>query len=104
MATVYVGGQNGVGADGALVGDDIAAQTEQAMTNLHAALAAAGASVHDVVMLSTLLVEGVDPTAAYPAAATALSGAQPPVVVMQVAGLAVPGALVEVSAIAAVAP
>jgi hypothetical protein len=37
-------------------------------------------------------------------AAAAVSGAAPPVVVMRVAGPAVPGALVEVSAVAAVTP
>ena len=74
------------------------------MTNLHVALAAAGASVHDLVMMTILLVEDVDLAAAYPVAAAALAGAAPPVVVMRVAGLALPGALVEVSAVAAVTP
>ncbi|HEX2284753.1 MAG TPA: RidA family protein, partial [Mycobacterium sp.] len=100
--TIYIGGQNAVTGDGTLVGgDDVAAQTQQVMTNLHVALAAAGATVQDLVMMTVLVVDGVDLAAAYPVAAAALSGAAPPVVVMRVAGLAVPGALVEVSAIAA---
>jgi enamine deaminase RidA (YjgF/YER057c/UK114 family) len=103
--TVYVGGQNGVDGDGTLVGgDDVAAQTRQTMTNLQVALAAAGATVHDMVMMTILLVEDVDLAAAYPVAAAALAGAAPPVAVMRVAGLALPGALVEVSAVAAVTP
>jgi hypothetical protein len=78
--TVYIGGQNAVDGDGTLVGgDDIAAQTQQVMTNLHVALAAAGAS---------LLVDGVDLAAAYPVAAAELAGAAPPVVAARVAGLA----------------
>lgn len=101
--TVYVGGQNAVTGDGTLVGvDDVAAQTHQVMTNLHVALAAAGASVHDLVMMTILLVDDADLAAAYPVAAAELAGAAPPVVVARVAGLAVPGALVEVSAVAAV--
>jgi len=101
--TVYVGGQNAVAADGTLVGrDDVAVQTQQVMTNLHVALAAAGATVHDLVMMTILAVEGVDIAAAYPVAAAQMAGAVPPVVVARVAGLAVPGALVEVSAVAAV--
>jgi len=101
--TVYVGGQNAVDGDGTLVGgDDIAAQTQQVMTNLHVALAAAGASVHDLVMMTILVVDGVDLAAAYPVAAAELAGAVPPVVAVRVAGLAVPGALLEVSAVAAV--
>ncbi|MGW7538518.1 RidA family protein [Amycolatopsis sp. NPDC054798] len=102
-ATIYVGGQNAVDADGKLVGGtDVAAQVERVMANLKTALAAGGATVQDVVMLTILLVEDVDLAQAYPAAAAALAGATPPVTVQRVAGLAVPGALVEVSAIAAV--
>jgi enamine deaminase RidA (YjgF/YER057c/UK114 family) len=101
--TIYIGGQNAVAGDGTLVGgDDIAAQTQQVMTNLHVALAAAGASVQDLVMMTILLVDGVDLAAAYPFAAAELAGAAPPVVAVRVAGLAVPGALLEVSAVAAV--
>jgi enamine deaminase RidA (YjgF/YER057c/UK114 family) len=101
--TVYVGGQNAVDANGTLVGgDDVAVQTRQVMTNLRVALAAAGATVHDLVMMTILLVEGVDLGAAYPVAAAELAGAAPPVVAARVAGLAVPGALLEVSAVAAV--
>lgn len=101
--TIYIGGQNAVTADGALVGgDDVVAQTEQIMANLRVALAAAGATVHDLVMVTVLLVEGVDLNQAYPVAAAALAGAAPLVTAMRVAGLAVPGALIEVSAIAAV--
>jgi enamine deaminase RidA (YjgF/YER057c/UK114 family) len=101
--TVYVGGQNAVDGDGALVGgDDVAAQTRQVMKNLHVALAAAGAGVQDLVMITILIVEGADLAAAYPVAAAELGGATPPVVAVRVAGLAVPGALLEVSAVAAV--
>jgi enamine deaminase RidA (YjgF/YER057c/UK114 family) len=101
--TIYVGGQNAVPADDTLVGgDDVAAQTEQVMANLKVALAAAGATVHDVVMMTIVLVDGVDLAPAYPVAAAALEGAAPPVVVVRVSGLVVPGALVEVSAVAAV--
>ena len=103
--TVYVGGQNAVTGDGTLVGDgDVAAQTQQVMTNLQVALAAVGASFDDLVMVTILLVEGADLGAAYPVAAAALAGAAPPVVAARVAGLAVPGALLEVSAVAALTP
>jgi enamine deaminase RidA (YjgF/YER057c/UK114 family) len=103
--TVYVGGQNAVDGDGTLVGgNDVAAQTQQVMTNLHVALSAAGANVEDLVMMTILVVDGVDLVAAYPVAAAELGGAAPTVVVVRVAGLAVPGALVEVSAVAATTP
>jgi enamine deaminase RidA (YjgF/YER057c/UK114 family) len=102
---VYIGGQNAVDGAGALVGgDDVAAQVQRTMDNLHIALSAVGATVHDLVMMTILVVDGVDLGAAYPVAAAAMAAAAPTVTVARVAGLAVPGALVEVSAVAAVTP
>lgn len=103
--TVYIGGQNAVDGDGKLVGgDDPAAQTKKVMENVVIALDAAGATVHDLVQVSILFVDGVDLNAAYPVAAAALDGAAPLVVAARVAGLGVPGALLEVSAVAAITP
>jgi hypothetical protein len=53
-------------------------------------------------MMTILLVEGTDLAAAYPVAGAALEGAAPLVTAAFVAGLGVSGALLEVSAIAAV--
>jgi enamine deaminase RidA (YjgF/YER057c/UK114 family) len=105
VATVYVGGQNAVDANGALVGaDDIAAQTAQVMANLKTALAAAGASMSDLVSCTILFVDGEDLRAAYGVAASSFNAdIEPPLVTgAMVAGLGVPGALIELSAIAAV--
>lgn len=103
--TILVGGQNAVDASGALVGgDDVAAQVTKVMANVVTALEAAGAGVADLVSVTVLFVDGVDLAAAYAAAAPALAreGAPPLVTAARVAGLGVPGALVEVSAVAAV--
>jgi enamine deaminase RidA (YjgF/YER057c/UK114 family) len=103
--TIYVGGQNAVTAEGVLVGEgDVVAQTRQVMRNLQVALAAADATVHDLVQLTIALVDGVDLDAAYPVAAAELAGATPLVLAVRVAGLGVPGALLEVGAVAAVTP
>jgi len=102
--TVYVGGQNAVDQDGQLVGGtDVTAQTRQVMANLVTALQAAGAGIDHLVSVLVLLVEGVDVQAAYAAAAaTLVSASAPPLVsAAMVSGLGVPGALVEVSAVAA---
>ena len=105
MTTLYVGGQNAVDGEGKLTGgDDAAAQTEQVMKNLKTALAAAGATVHDLVSMTIYLAEEVDLAVAYPVAAAGLEGAAPTVQGIRVTSLTVPGALLEVSAIAAVAP
>jgi enamine deaminase RidA (YjgF/YER057c/UK114 family) len=104
-STIYVGGQNAVDAEGKMVGgDDVAEQTRQVMANLVVALAAAGATVHDLISVTILIVDGADLGQAYPVAAQALAGAVPTVSAMRVAGLTVAGALLEVSAIAAVTP
>jgi enamine deaminase RidA (YjgF/YER057c/UK114 family) len=102
---IHVGGQNAVDAEGTLIGaDDIAAQTEQVMANLRIALEAAGATMADLVSLALTLVEGVDLRAGYGAAASALAECPVPplVTASMVRGLAVPGALVELTAVAAV--
>ena len=102
--TVYVGGQNAVDQNGELVGGtDVAAQTRQVMANLVTALQAAGAGIEHLVSVLVMLVEGVDVQAAYAAAAATLGSAKAPPLVSAaiVSGLGVPGAMVEVSAIAA---
>ena len=80
-ATIYVGGQNGVDAHGKIVSDD-------------------------VVQWTVFMAEDADLNAAYEAIGPRLAGpGAPPLVTMaRVAALGVPGALVEVSAIAAVVP
>jgi len=102
--TVYIGGQNSVDETGALLGaDDVAAQSARALRNAVTALDAAGATLRDVVQWTVLLVDGADLRAAYGAIAADLASDEPPLVLSaRVAGLGVPGALVEISAIAAV--
>lgn len=109
-ATIYVGGQNGVDAEGKLVSDEVGEQAARAVDNAAAALAAAGASLAAVIQWNVLFVEGVDLQAAYGAigprlaAAAAEAGAPPLVTGARVTALGVPGALIEVSAVAAVLP
>ncbi|UYM03388.1 RidA family protein [Solicola gregarius] len=103
--TIHVGGQNAVDSTGSLIDpDDVAAQSRRALANVESALAAADATLADVVSYTILLVDGVDVGAAYGAVAGALdTGGEPPLVTAaMVAGLGVPGALVEIAAIAAV--
>jgi len=47
--TIYIGGQNGVGPDGQVVGDTLGAQSAQAFANLATILEAEGATLADVV-------------------------------------------------------
>jgi len=106
MATVYLGGQDAVDAQGRLEGaGDTAAQASKAMDNAVAALAAAGASLDDVVQRTVVMVQGSDVNAAYGAIAPRLARDEPPLVVASmVAALGLPGALIEISAIDAIVP
>ena len=102
--TIYVGGQNAVDVDGSLIGDgDVAAQSVRALNNARTALDAAGATLADVVHWTVLFVDGADIAAGYGAIAAELASDEPALVTAAlVAGLGVPGALVEISAVAAV--
>lgn len=102
--TIYVGGQNAVDPNGLIVGEgDVAVQSARALANAKTALAAAGATVADVVQWTVLFVDGVDLAAAYGAIAPELASDEPALVTgARVAALGVPGALVEISAVAAV--
>jgi enamine deaminase RidA (YjgF/YER057c/UK114 family) len=93
-------------AVGKIVSDDVAEQSARAIDNASTALEAAGASLADVVQWTVFMAEDADLNAAYEAIGPRLAGpGAPPLVTMaRVAALGVPGALVEVSAIAAVVP
>jgi enamine deaminase RidA (YjgF/YER057c/UK114 family) len=101
---VYVGGQNGVGPDGVVVGPGLAEQARQALANLRTCLKAAGAELTDVVKWTILCVDGVDFQEGYAAFGEVWprEAAPPAITVAVVADLGPPGALVEIEAVAAV--
>ena len=55
--TVYLAGQTALDADGRIVGDDVVSQFEQALSNLVAALAAAGGSGSDLATVTIFIVD-----------------------------------------------
>lgn len=109
--TVFVAGQAPFDASGELVGSgDLATQTERAFRNIAAALAAADATFHDVGRLTIYLVAQGPSTleqlgAGYARAIDAIGAdvAPRPVTMIVVAGLAVPGQLIEIEATAVLA-
>ncbi len=104
--TIYTSGQVAIDEQGGLVGgDDLAAQTEQAMRNLGLALAAAGASYADIVKTTTYVVSYKPEHRAVIGRAKApfyANGAPPASTLVGVAALALPEWLVEIEAIAVV--
>jgi 2-iminobutanoate/2-iminopropanoate deaminase len=98
---LYVGGQNGVDASGAIVPGGLGPQTEQALANVLAVLAEAGADQSNVVRMAIYMVDGQSVDAGY-AASMKVWGPNPTAVTVQkVADLGSPGALVEIEVVAA---
>lgn len=102
--TIYVSGQVPIDESGALVGgDDLAAQTTQALYNVGLALAAAGASFKDVAKITTYVVNYRFEHRAIIGAARApfFAGMTPPAsTLVGVTALALPEWLIEIEAIA----
>jgi enamine deaminase RidA (YjgF/YER057c/UK114 family) len=88
--------------DGTVVGGTLAEQTRQALLNVRAALAAAGATLHDVVRWTIAIVEGHPPAEGFAAFGEAWgnAGDPPAISVHIVSGLASPQYLVEIDAVA----
>lgn len=98
---LYVGGQNGNTASGAMA-EGFAAQTEQAYRNVLAVLEAAGCTAGDVMKM-TIYVKGDEDVSEGLAAAQGVWGSQrTAITVLRVHGLARPDALVEIEAVAEV--
>lgn len=102
--TIYIGGQNGVDATGAVISTDAGEQSLRAVENVRIALESVGSGLNDVITWTVLIHQDADLRAAYGAVASKLArdGAPPLVTAALVAGFGVPGALIEVSAVAAV--
>jgi 2-iminobutanoate/2-iminopropanoate deaminase len=98
--TLYVGGQNGTDITGALL-DGLEAQTEQALRNVLAVLAAAGTGPEYVAKLTIYLAVGIDPVSAFAATRSVWGDRRTAVSVLAVTP-ARPGALVEIEAVAAI--
>ncbi|HZU04959.1 MAG TPA: RidA family protein [Chloroflexota bacterium] len=101
--TIYVAGQLATDAAGNLVGpNDIRAQTRCAFQNLARVLEAAGASLRDVVK-TTVFITDMRHREGYHEVRQEFYPSDPPAsTLVQVVALAVPGALIEIEAIAVV--
>ena len=101
--TIYIGGQNGVDADGKLVGPTVGEQSLQAFRNLATILESEGASLADIVHWTIAVVDGESFDEGVAAFQQVWNPADPPpaITVHVVAGLA-PGFLVEIDAVAVV--
>jgi enamine deaminase RidA (YjgF/YER057c/UK114 family) len=101
--TVYISGQLGIAADGKLAGRDFRAQAEQVFENLRTALASAGAGFFDIVKIGSYLADIAYLPVLREVRALHLNPTAPPAsTTIAVSGFALPGALLEIEAIAVV--
>ena len=99
--TLYVGGQNGTDAAGAIVEGGLGEQTEQALHNVLAVLAEGGADQSNVVRMAVYVAAGQSVDEGF-AASMRVWGQHPTAItVLFVAALGRPDALVEIEAVAA---
>lgn len=98
--TIYIGGQNGILPDGKMAGDNLASQTEQAYKNILHILTTVGASQKNVVKITIYAAKGQDIREGYAAAQKVWGNFPTAMSFVFVESLGVPGALVEIEAIA----
>jgi enamine deaminase RidA (YjgF/YER057c/UK114 family) len=101
--TIYIGGQNGVDADGKVVGPTLGEQARQAFRNLETILKSEGASLANIVHWTIATVDGHGFEEGVAAFREVWNPADPPpaITVHVVAGSG-PGILVEIDAVAVV--
>jgi enamine deaminase RidA (YjgF/YER057c/UK114 family) len=101
--TIYIGGQNGVDANGKVVGPTLQDQATQAFRNLGTILKSEGASLANIVHWRIAVVQGTSFDEGMAAFQEVWNRADPPpaITVHFVAALG-PGVLVEIDAVAVV--
>jgi reactive intermediate/imine deaminase len=100
---VFVSGCVPVDAEGHLVGaGDVAAQARQTLENVGAVLGAAGCSFADVAKVTVFLTDMDDRARINPVRQEFFGAARPASTLVEVSRLAIPGAKIEVEAVALV--
>jgi reactive intermediate/imine deaminase len=99
--TVYVSGQAAVDASGTLVGaGDVIAQTRQVRENMTLALAAAGATLDDVVKVTVYLADRDDRPKVNEVRKEYFKANKPASTLIEINRFAIEGMLIEIEAIA----
>jgi 2-iminobutanoate/2-iminopropanoate deaminase len=100
---LFVSGCVPVDSEGRLVGgDDVVAQAQQAFANVGAVLDAGGSSFGDVAKVTVFLTDVDDRTKINPVRQDFFGEARPASTLVEVSRLAIPGAKIEVEAVAVV--
>jgi 2-iminobutanoate/2-iminopropanoate deaminase len=98
---LFVSGVVPVDDDGGLVGgDDVVAQARQVFANMGRVLDAAGAGFADVVKVTLYLTDVADRPAINPVRQEVFGASRPASTLVEITRLAIPGAKIEVEAVA----
>jgi 2-iminobutanoate/2-iminopropanoate deaminase len=98
---LFVSGCVPVDGEGRLVGgDDVVAQARQVLANVGAVLAAAGATFADVVKVTVYLTDIADRARINPVRQEVFGETRPASTLVEVSALAIPGAKLELEAVA----
>jgi 2-iminobutanoate/2-iminopropanoate deaminase len=98
---LFVSGCVPVDGEGRLVGgDDVVAQARQVLANVEAVLTAAGATFADVVKVTVYLTDIADRAAINPVRQEVFGATRPASTLVEVSALAIPGAKLELDAVA----
>jgi 2-iminobutanoate/2-iminopropanoate deaminase len=98
--TVYISGIVPVDAQGEVVADDVVAQARQVFANMQTILDAAGARPADVVKVTVFLLDIADRPLINPVRQEFFGETRPASTLVEVSRLAVPGARLEIEAVA----
>jgi 2-iminobutanoate/2-iminopropanoate deaminase len=99
---LFVSGIVPLDGQGQLVGEDAAGQARQVFRNMELVLKAAGCGFDDVVKVTVFLLDVGDRAAINPVRQEFFGEARPASTLVEVPALAVPGALLEIEAVAAI--
>jgi len=98
---LFISGVVGVDGQGALVGgDDVVAQARQVFENMRAVLDDAGCRFEDIVKVTVYLTDVDDRPKINPVRQEVFGDARPASTLVEVSRLAIPGAKVEIEAVA----
>jgi 2-iminobutanoate/2-iminopropanoate deaminase len=97
---LFVSGCVPIDGEGRLVPGDVVAQTRQVFENIRLVLEAAGAGFADVVKVTVFLTDVDDRVAVNSVRQEVFGDARPASTLVEVSALAIPGARIEVEAIA----
>ena len=101
--TIYVSGQGAIAEDGTLVGrGDVVAQTRKVLDNMTLALAAAGATLDDVVKVTVYLANVDDRPKVNEVRKEYFKDNKPASTLIEISRFAIEGMLIEIEAVAVV--